>query len=289
MKTGPATLLDRALPFLVFGITGFVFFPVIHWLLRQTVAHEQLLHAFLVFVLTAGLLALGGRGKVRLVYQFSTTSQNLLLLSYALLAAAVFTRASLVVLAALCLSLAAFGLFLLGHDRRRIVFASVGALAFFAGLAVVLPVMDWPLRTIAGQLAARGLLLLGQEVQLGLLQGRSGPMLVLLSAGRPFHVAAECNGFGMLSSSLLMALIIVLYHRLPLLDRLASLAAAAFIGFVFNAARIVVIVLLAPLVGAGRYLLMHEVVGMATTYGGLAILYFLLAPRRAASDAGEHQ
>jgi len=289
METRSATLLDRALPFLIFGVTALVFLPVIHWLLRQTVAHEQLLHAFLVFVLTVALLVFERRIPVRPVCQFSATVQNLLILAYALLVAAIFTRLSLVVLAALCLSLAALGLFLFGSEQRRIVFASIGALAFFTGLAVLLPVMDWPLRTIAGQLSAQGLQLLGQEVELGLLRGQSGPMLLLFSEGRPFHVAAECNGFGMLSSSLLMALIIVLYRRIPLLDKLASLAAAAFIALVFNTVRIVIIVLLAPVVGEGRYMLMHEIAGVATTYGGLAILYFLLVPRRAASDPAEHQ
>ena len=51
------------------------------------------------------------------------------------------------------------------------------------------------------------------------MQSDSGPMLILLNNGRPFHVAAECNGFGMISSCLLMTLIIVLYRRLSLFDR----------------------------------------------------------------------
>jgi exosortase/archaeosortase family protein len=104
-------------------------------------------------------------------------------------------------------------------------------------------------------------------------------MLLLFSEGRPFHVAAECNGFGMVTSALLMATLLILYRRIPLFDRAGWLVIALFLGLLFNALRIVIIVLLAPLLPDERYMLMHEIVGLLTTYGGLAALYFLLMPR----------
>lgn len=279
MEQQHKSLFDRILPFLIFGITGLVFLPVINWLTRQTFAHEQLLHAFLVFVLTGALLVYERRISVKPVCDFSDSSQNILILSYAVLVAAIFTRINLVLLAALCLSLVSLLFFIFGEGKRRLILSSIGAFAIFTGFAVMLPVMDWPLRSIAGKWAAYGLQLIGQEVQLGIVNARSEPMLMLLNNGRPFHVAAECNGFGMITSSLLMAAILVLYRRLSFFDRAGWLGVALIIGLLFNSIRIILIVILAPMLADSNYMLMHETVGLITTYGGLGVLYFLLMPR----------
>jgi exosortase/archaeosortase family protein len=273
------TLLERSVPYLIFLVTGVVFLPVINWLLGQTIAHEQLLHAFLVFLLSGSLLVYERHISIRLRFEFSDSSQNLLILSYALLVLAIFTHLNLVILASLSLSLASLLLFVFGREQRRLIYSSIGAFALFAAVAVVMPILDWPLRSIAGKWAAYGLGLFGQEVELGLMRSPSGPMLMLLNNGRPFHVAAECNGFGMVSSSLLMAAIIVLYRKLALFDRIGWMVMALLIGLFFNTVRIILIVLLAPALPDSAYMLMHEVVGLCTTYGGLAALYFLLMPR----------
>lgn len=279
MKVQRQITFDRLIPFLIFGVTALVFLPVVNWLLDQTVTHDQLLHGFLVFVLSGSLLVYERRISVRPVWQFSDTSQNLLIFSYALLVIAIFSRLNLIILASLCLSIAAFLLFVFGSERRRLIFSSVGAFAIFTGFAVLLPVMDWPLRSIAGKCAAYGLGLFNQEVQLGIYQARTEPMLMLLNNGKPFHVAAECNGFGMITSCLLMATIIVLYRKLTILQRLGWLGAALLLGLGFNTIRIIIIVLIAPHIADSNYMVMHEIVGLATTYGGLAVLYFLLMPR----------
>jgi len=274
-------ILDQALPLVVFGMTGLVFFPVIHWLTARTIANEQLLHAFLVFLLTGALLIHERRISIRPVLSFGTTSQNVLIVSYILLAVAIFSRLNLIILAALCLGFVAFLLFFFGEEKKRLIYSSVGAFALFTALAVTMPVLDWPLRSVAGQCTTYGLNLIGQRAELGLYQGGDQPMLMLLYHNRPFHVAAECNGFGMLTSSLLMASILLLYQNLSWPGRLVRLAGALLFGLLANTLRIVVIVLIAPHIADGHYMLMHEAVGIATTYGGLAVLYFLLMPRRA--------
>jgi exosortase/archaeosortase family protein len=273
--------LDRALPFLIFAVTGIVFLPAVNWLLQQTVAHEQLLHAFLVFLLSGALLVYERRITIRPVYQFSNTSQTLLIFSYAALVAAIFSKINLIVLVALCLSLTSLLLFVFGTQRRRLIFSSIAAFGLFSGIAVLLPIMDWPLRTLAGKWAAYGLSLFGQQVELGLVRSEAGPMLILMNNGRPFNVAAECNGFGMISSCILMAMLLALYRKLPLFDRLGWIGVAFALGVAFNTIRIILIVLLAPTLPDTSYMMMHEIVGLSTTYGGLAILYFLLMPREA--------
>jgi exosortase/archaeosortase family protein len=285
--------LERSLPPFIFAVTAVVFLPVINWLTARTVASEQLLHAFLVFLLTGALIIYERRIPIRPVFRFSDQAQNALMASYLLLVLAIFTRLNLVVLASLCLSLIALLLYLLGPDRKRLIHSSVGAFAAFTGLAVLLPVLDWPLRTLAGECTTYGMGLLGQEARLGLYQGAAEPMLMLFHEGRPYHVAAECNGFGMISSCLLMASIIILYRPLRLLHRAGLMLAALLLGMVFNTLRIVLIVLIAPHLADGHYMAMHEAVGLATTYGGLALLYFILMPREPAgarlSDTPDQQ
>ncbi len=281
MKDFPRRIREQALPLFVFGMTGLVFFPVIGWLTARTVANEQLLHAFLVFLLTGALLIHERRISIRPALSFNTTSQNVLISSYIVLALAIVFRLNLIILAALCLSLVAFLIFVFGEERKRLVYSSVGAFALFTALAVTMPFLDWPLRSVAGQCAVHGLDLIGQSAGLSLYKGAAEPMLMLFYDDRPFHVAAECNGFGMLTSSLLMASILLLYRKLSWPGRLVRLAGAFGFGLLANTVRIVVIVLIAPHIADDHYTLMHEGVGLATTYGGLAILYFFLMPRRA--------
>ena len=144
MEKSREALLEKSVPFLIFAITGIVFFPVINWLLQQTVVHEQLLHAFLVFLLSGALLIYERRISIRMVYRFSDTSQNLLILSYALLVLAIFTKFNLIVLASLCLVVGSFLLFVFGRDQQRLIVSGIGAFALFAAIAVFLPVLDWP-------------------------------------------------------------------------------------------------------------------------------------------------
>jgi len=278
MKRPKQDSASNWIPLLVFGATALVYFPVINWLMGQALSNEQLSHAFLVFLLTGVLLATQRDLSFRPAWKFSDTSQNVLILAYILLAISIFARLNILILISLSLSLASLMLFVFGSSRRRFIFSSAGAFAIFTFLATLLPVMDWPLRTVAGKWATLGLRLMGQEVQLGVYDDGSEPMLVLLNNGNPFHVAAECNGFGMLSSCLLMALMIVLYRHLSPAGRLGRILAAAFLAVLFNSIRIILIVLIAPRIPTDHYMLMHEAVGLATTYGGLALLYLLLNP-----------
>jgi exosortase/archaeosortase family protein len=273
------SLNDRFIPLGIYGITLLVFYPVIAWLLQQTVAQDQLMHGFLVMLFTVALLTLYRRIKITPVLRFTDTAQNLLIMAYAVLVAAIFTKNSLIILASLCLTAASLLYFVFGRENRRLILTSVAAFALFTAFAVALPYLDWPLRRIAGACAAYGLGWTGTEAQLGLYHGSTEPMLLLFHEGRPFHVAAECNGFGTLTSVLLMALILLIYRKLSMSDRLLGLILALLTGFALNTLRIVIIVLLAPIVGADNYMLMHEVVGIVVTYGGLALVFRLAAGR----------
>lgn len=282
-------LADRWLPAAVFLVTGIVFLPLLIWLTRHTAAHEQLFHAFIVYLFTGFLLVIQKRIPLAAQWDFSNRVQLLLLAGYALLTIAILLKLAVLSLPAMGLALAAFLLWLLGPAQQRFVLSTSMAFLAFLILAIYLPVLDWPLRSIAGKWSAALLSLIGTDARLGLYQGSNEPMLLLLHGGRPFHVAAECNGFGLLTSSLLMATLIILYRQLSWPDRLLFLVAAVVLGFVFNTIRIVIIILLAPRIPDASYLLMHEIVGLVATYGGLALLYLLLMPANTSSEPTHQQ
>ena len=127
-------------------------------------------------------------------------------------------------------------------------------------LATVVPTLDWPLRSIAAKGSAEMLGRLGMNVKVALQAGRP-PQLLLFAPGRVFVVAAECNGFGLLTSSLLAAAILGFYYRIGWLDKLLFFLLAVPWAILTNTLRIVGICLAAthlPL----PYGLIHEGVGV---------------------------
>ena len=136
--------------------------------------------------------------------------------------------------------------------------------------------MDWPLRSFAGQWSSHILNLLGQSSELGIgSKGDAPPMLILLVNEQPFHVASECNGFGVILTSLLLSLLLAIHKGSSILSTSMNVLIGAIIGFAFNVIRIVIIVLLAPTL-MQHYQLMHEIVGGITYWSSLVIIWILL-------------
>ncbi|MFP4352102.1 MAG: archaeosortase/exosortase family protein [Puniceicoccaceae bacterium] len=164
---------------------------------------------------------------------------------------------------------------LLDPAGRRLLNSLFFAFTLFGVLLVSLPFLDMPLRIFAGQWSARIFEWLHQQAELGFVVREGVPMLLLVVNGRPFHVAAECNGFGLLGTSLLLTVAFVFYRRVGWVDAVLLLIAAVFLALVGNLVRIFIIILLAPLVG-DHYMLMHEIVGTISFYGFLAIQWWLV-------------
>lgn len=271
---------DRWVLLLVFGASALIFLPLSVWLFEYTMSHDQLLHAFLVLGFTGALLIIHRRLSLSPVWVFGRLSQNLLIAAYLLLFFAWLSNNPFAFLLAYCIAITAVLIFIFGESKARVVGSIMAAFTLFVGLALLLSVFDWPLRTLAGEWAAVSLPWIGLQTELGLYRGGVEPMLILIANGKPFHVAAECNGFGLLSSSLLMALILLLYRRGSWLYKAPWMVVAAVLGLVFNYLRIVVIILFAPIVGSDHYMLMHEIVGTLATYGCLALIWFILVSVR---------
>ncbi len=100
-------------------------------------------------------------------------------------------------------------------------------------------------------------------------------MLILRVNDYPFHVASECNGFGVILTSLLLSLLLAIYRRLNVFDLCLNMLAGVIIGFIFNTLRIVIIVILAPSL-MEHYHLMHEIVGGLTYWACLILVWVSL-------------
>ena len=98
------------------------------------------------------------------------------------------------------------------------------------------------------------------DVKLALQVGRP-PQLLLAVQGKMFVVAAECNGFGLLTSSLLAAAILGFHYRLRWPDKLVLLSLTVPGAILSNTLRIVGICLAATYLPL-PYTLVHEGVGV---------------------------
>ena len=181
----------------------------------------------------------------------------------------------LLFLSVCCFTRAAGGV-LLEASSRRLLNSLFIAFTLFGALLVSLPLLDMPLRIITGRWSAQIFTWLQHDTELGFITKEGVPMLLLVVNGRPFHVAAECNGFGLLGTCLVFTCAFIFYRKVPFLDSFLLLIAAVFVAVVGNLVRIFIIVSLAPKVG-DHYLLMHEIVGTITFYAFLGLQWWLVS------------
>jgi len=260
-----------------------IFYPLVRWLFRATESSEQLFHALIVLMAAGMFLLFEKRRRLQLVLTHDQRSVSLLVGSFVLVGLSMFTPlansvAGIFMQAAMLLlgfglALAALVRYTLGPQIARSSRGFLIAFTCFMMLALALPVLDWPMRTLAGKWSLSLLAWLGYGVQLQLVNIPS-PELVLSVAGRHFIVAAECNGFGLFSASMLLTILLAIYRKLRAFDFFLVIILAMVTAFVANALRILVIVLLAPRVE--NYMLMHEVVGLLFFYGALGFLWWFV-------------
>ncbi len=272
----------------LFFLTAFLFAPTTLWLIEQTIYFEQLTHAFIILGFAGTYLMMENRQKLALVLKFGNLATGLLVGSFMLLGLNTLLERGALLLVAYCLAIAGWVIFLFGEKLARVVLALLSAFCGYVILALFQPFFDWPLRSMAGQYAAQLLGWLGHHVQLGLANPLD-PKLIMVVDGHPFEVAAECNGFGMISGCILLSILLVFYRRIRIFDKVLSIMLAVLVGCAFNIGRILVICLLAPTF-MDSYFLMHEVVGNIFFWGALAVVWWIVQgihadkPKKARGD-----
>lgn len=274
MKPISAKYPDLPAALLLLLATILLFWPASRWIAQQTLAHEQLRQSFFLLLFAAVVLGIDhGRSLVPVV-EVSRRSVALLAGAFLLMAAGLVFPAPYFPLAALALALAAFVHVLFGERGLKMSLPWLAGFGAFLAFVFLFHRFDWPLRQMAGGHAAYLLGLLGNEVRLGAISDQGG-MLLLSVNDRVYHVAPECNGFGLMSTSAVLALLLVVSRPLPLFWKGFAVVLALVVGFTFNLLRILGIVLAAPHL-PDHYHLIHEAIGLAALFGGLAFLWWLI-------------
>jgi exosortase/archaeosortase family protein len=274
---------DFVLAGALFVLTAIVFWPAARWLATQTFAREQLKQSAFIVALAGIWIVWEQRSALRLHLQLTPVTLRWLFTSYALAAAALALKTPLLILAGLVVAAGGAVNYAFGGQALRRTLPLLSAFALLILCVLLFPVLDWPLRQMAGIEAARFLKSFGFATQLGVSMEQPAKLLLVVG-GQTFHVATECNGFGLITSSLLLGLIRLLYQRASWGWFAVLLPGCVAVAFVFNFLRISTIVVLAPKF-PGHYHALHEIAGLIALYSGLGVVWLLTGTRRPARSS----
>ncbi|MFA6961066.1 MAG: archaeosortase/exosortase family protein [Opitutaceae bacterium] len=263
----------RWLAVFLIACTVLAFWPVTKWLVGEVAASQQIRQSFVLLGAAVGLVAWQHAGQWHLHLETGNRALALLFLAYACVTAAWWLHFSLLVLPAFALALAGCLHVLVGTEAWR--FIRPIFIGFVACLIIILlfPQLDWPLRQMAGINAARVLNGWGFTPQLHI-SLHPAPKLILDTGRNFFEVATECNGFGLITSSAVLAVLAsgIAGRRWPVLLWLVPSALA--LGFFFNLLRILIICVLAPFF-PHHYHALHETAGVLILWTGLGLVGWL--------------
>jgi exosortase/archaeosortase family protein len=274
-ETGaPAVRSTSMLMVLAIGILiGLLYLPLLYWLGETTFRTQQLLNGALLVVIALAMCVRDAMYDLRPDPQISNQGIGLVALALGCLWFGTHSRAwllPLVVLSA-CLAFAGVISFLFGKMGARQFLPALSAFFVFGILAGLVPTLDWPLRAMAARYAGALLTAMGSPVKIALEHGQP-PQLLLYVKDRIFVVATECNGFGLLTSALIVATILAFQNPLRWVEKLSLLAISVPIAIGFNFLRIVSICLVAPRTTL-PYGFVHETLGLVFYFLGLGLIW----------------
>jgi len=268
-----------AIAFLI--ITTLSFATVVHWLFRQTLLHQQLQsalsmlffvavvllkekhHCFkLKFTVTPLALYYIGIASVILYFGHCFFSNKFIFSAFATFVSCGFAFASWIIV-------------IFGECYHKHALQVLGLFVLYSVIVVCLPILDWPLRTIAGTHAAWLLNTIGYNCKLQIETNQNITNLIISMNQYKFNVAAQCNGYGMLGSISLVAMLLLYFEKNPILTKIFYWFCSLCLAILLNILRIVIICILAKKVGK-HYHLMHETVGYTMLILALLIVWLKL-------------
>jgi exosortase len=256
-------------------LIGLLYVPLLHWLGSRTLHTQQLTNGALLVVFALAICVRDAVDKLRFNVQIGNLGLSLIvlaLLCFWLAARWKFWMLPLVLLSA-CLAFAGIVSFLLGKAGVRQFLPAVSAFFVFGVLVGLVPTLDWPLRELSARYAGGLLAAFGVPVRIALENGQPAQLLLSVE-NHVFVVATECNGFGLLTSSLIVATTLAFLHRLRFSEKLSLWAVSIPIAIVCNFLRILSICLVAPRIPL-PYGFLHETLGMAFYFLGLGLIWKL--------------
>ena len=272
--TPPATTGGRWLAWGLVAVTGLLFWPVTRWIVAETVAREQIKQGMMLLVAAAALIIWKHRHDLHITAEIDNRALGLLAGAFACIGMAGVSGWSLLMLPGLTLGMAGSLQILLGASGYRFLKPLVAGVVMLIIIILIFPILDWPLRQLAGVEAARVLGSLGLAPQLVVANAAHNPQLMLKIGEHVFLVATECNGFGIITSGALLALLAGEISKRSRWLVAAVMLLALFTGFVINLLRILIITQLAPRMPQ-HYHAMHEIVGTVMLWVGLGLIGWL--------------
>jgi len=256
-------------------LLGLLYSPLLVWLGKTTLTTSQLNTGGLLVLFAIAICLRDTISTLRITPNLNNQGLSLLLLAFFCLSLVKYAPKAILplFLFSFCLCFAALISFMFGALGVRQFLPALGGFFVFGLLVGLFPTLDWPLRAVAAKYSGSMLAWLGVKVHV-ILQPLSPPELDILTGGRRFRVATECNGFGLLTSSLLLATILGLQYRLAVIRILGLFTLAIPIAIIFNFLRIVSICLVAPRFPNASYHFIHETLGTVLYMAGLALVWY---------------
>lgn len=272
--SSPPETSGRWLAWGLVAITGILFWPVTRWIVTEAVAREQIKQGMVLLLAATGLIIWKNARDLRPAPNLSNQALGLLAGAFACVGVAGLKHWSLLLLPGMTLGLAGSLQLILGSNGYRFLKPLVAGVTALVVIILMFPLLDWPLRQLAGVEAARVLSALGLAPQLAVSTEHQNPQLVLMVGKQAFLVATECNGFGLITSGALLALLAGEIGKRPRWIIAGLMLLALLTGFVVNLLRILAITQLAPRF-PGHYHAMHEVIGTIALWLGLGFIGWL--------------
>ncbi len=259
-----------------------VFAPVCLSFAYYCASFSQLSEAFLTFVFAALAVAVGYGLRPSKKPYFTGRSFASLATAYALFFAAAALKDTLwgapLLLGGVAAALMSAGYaFFRGGGEKFVGAVGIGLYAY-ALLALLMPIFDMPLRYLSGMCSAEVLNAFGADAKL-LFFKDAGKFLLLLG-GRPFEVAAQCNGFGLMTSCAILSILLAVPDRNKSAGaKIALVLLCVFLAFIANIMRILCIVLTAGHISMQNYHAMHEAYGYLFFLAALGAVFAICRPR----------
>jgi len=254
-------------------LIGLLYVPLFHWLGWRTLHTQQLLNGAVLVLFALVICVRDAVDELRLLPQFGNEGIGLVTLAFVCLWGATRAHSWMLPLSLLsaCLAFAGIISFFFSKVGVRKFLPALSAFFVFGVLVWLVPELDWPLRAMAGRYAGGFMAALGVPVKLVLENGQPA-QLALSVKDRVFIVATECNGFGLLTSSLIVATTLAFDYHMPWVKKLALWAVSIPIAIGCNFLRIVSICLVAPRITL-PYGFVHEMLGLIFYFLGLGLIW----------------
>ena len=261
--------------FAILTVTVVAYAPMVYSVVQLSARTTQAVNA-LVLLAFAFVEGVAIARRVR-PFRPAVNRHGILLfaLSCLALAAASMTQLWPMAVLGLCLNVGALLSFGFGREGLRPFYPALAGLGTVIAMLVFVPQFDAALRILAAHFSAAILGVFDLQTTVSL---RSDPFAVVLVVEKgvgAFDVVTECNGFGIILSSVVLTIIAAVRRGYPWYLTAALLPLALATGLVFNTLRIAAIVVAAMRTDA-EYGLIHEGLGTLVYLLALAAVYALV-------------